>query len=112
MTELVAAVAAIHRVGKLHRDLKPSNVMVRGDGRVIVLDFGLVAAPELGGMGQTVLDGALAGTPVYMAPEQAAGREATPASDWYALGVLLFESLTGRLPFEGRIGEVLATKQM
>jgi hypothetical protein len=112
MTELVGAVAAIHRVGKLHRDLKPSNVMVRGDGRVVVLDFGLVAAPEAGGIGQTVLDGALAGTPVYMAPEQAAGREATPASDWYALGVLLFESLTGRLPFDGRIGEVLAVKQM
>jgi serine/threonine protein kinase len=112
MTELVAAVSALHRVGKLHRDLKPSNVMVRHDGRVVVLDFGLVAAPELGGIGQTVLDGALAGTPVYMAPEQAAGREATPASDWYALGVLLFESLTGQLPFDGRLGEVLAVKQM
>jgi eukaryotic-like serine/threonine-protein kinase len=112
MAELVAAVSAIHRVGKLHRDLKPSNVMVRADGRVVVLDFGLVAAPELGGIGQTVLDGALAGTPVYMAPEQAAGKEATPASDWYALGVLLFEALTGQLPFDGRLAEVLAVKQM
>ncbi len=111
MAELVAAVSAIHRVGKLHRDLKPSNVMVRNDGRMVVLDFGLVAAPELGGVGETILAGALAGTPVYMSPEQAGGREATPASDWYSLGVLLFESLTGRLPFDGRIGEVLAAKQ-
>jgi eukaryotic-like serine/threonine-protein kinase len=110
--ELVAAVSAIHRVGKLHRDLKPGNVMVRNDGRVMVLDFGLVADPELGGAGQTVLDGALAGTPVYMAPEQAAGGQATPASDWYALGVLLFESLTGRLPIFGTsLLEVLAAKQ-
>jgi serine/threonine protein kinase len=111
LNELVSAVSAIHRVGKLHRDLKPGNVMVRTDGRVVVLDFGLVADPEVGGAGQTILDGALAGTPVYMAPEQAAGREATTASDWYALGVLLFESLTGRLPFEGSVGEVLLAKQ-
>ncbi|HEY3499828.1 MAG TPA: protein kinase [Polyangiaceae bacterium] len=111
MTELVAAVSAIHRAGKLHRDLKPGNVMVRSDGRVVVLDFGLAADPELGGIGQTVLDGRLAGTPLYMAPEQAAGREATPASDWYALGVLLFESLTGRVPFDGFVGEVLVAKQ-
>ena len=111
MTELVAAVSAIHRVGKLHRDLKPGNVMMRNDGHVVVLDFGLVADPELGGIGQTVLDGRLAGTPIYMAPEQAAGREATPASDWYALGVLLFESLTGRVPFDGFVGEVLVAKQ-
>ena len=111
MTELVAAVSAIHRVGKLHRDLKPSNVMVRNDGHVVVLDFGLVADPELGGTGQTLLDGALAGTPVYMAPEQAAGVGATTASDWYALGVLLFHSLTNRLPFQGNLGQVLLAKQ-
>ncbi|HEX6274141.1 MAG TPA: AAA family ATPase, partial [Polyangiaceae bacterium] len=110
-TELVAAVSAIHRVGKLHRDLKPSNVMVRRDGRVIVLDFGLVADPELGGTGQTLLDGVLAGTPVYMAPEQGAGSGATPASDWYSLGILLFQSLTGRLPFEGSIAQMFAAKQ-
>jgi serine/threonine protein kinase len=112
ISEIVAAVSAVHRVGKLHRDLKPGNVMVRRDGSAVVLDFGLVADPELGGVGQTVLDGALAGTPLYMAPEQAAGKQASPASDWYAIGVLLFEALTGQVPFRGSLIEVLATKQM
>jgi eukaryotic-like serine/threonine-protein kinase len=111
MIELVAAVAAIHRVGKLHRDLKPNNVMVRNDGRIVVLDFGLVADPEMGGVGQTILEEAIAGTPSYMAPEQVLARGSSTASDWYALGVLLFESLTGRLPFEGHLAAVLLGKQ-
>jgi hypothetical protein len=110
LSELVGAVAEIHRIGKLHRDLKPTNVMVRHDGRVVVLDFGLVSDPEGGAPGQPMVED-LVGTPSYMAPEQAAGRESSPASDWYALGVLLFESLTGRLPFEGSVTQVLLAKQ-
>jgi serine/threonine protein kinase len=111
LPQLVLAMGAIHGAGKLHRDLKPSNVLVTLEGRVVVLDFGLAVDPELGGVGQTVLDESVSGTPGYMAPEQAAGRPATAASDFYALGVMLFEALTGELPFAGHVGEMLAAKQ-
>jgi hypothetical protein len=108
---LVDAVTAIHASGKLHRDLKPSNVLVTPEGRVVVLDFGLAIAPEAGGVGQTVVDENVSGTPAYMAPEQAAGGGATAASDFYAVGAMVFEALTGRLPFEGRPHEILTDKQ-
>jgi eukaryotic-like serine/threonine-protein kinase len=111
LPQLLRAVLAIHDAGKLHRDLKPSNVLVTHQGRVVVLDFGLAADPELGGVGQTIAEDNVSGTPAYMAPEQAAGQQATAASDFYALGVMLFEVLTGELPFDGRAGEVLAAKQ-
>jgi hypothetical protein len=111
LTQLGAALGAMHGAGKLHRDLKPSNVLVTDGGRVVVLDFGLAADPEPGGIGQTLGGGTVSGTPAYMAPEQAAGLPATQASDVYASGVMLFEALTGRLPFEGGAAEVLAKKQ-
>jgi hypothetical protein len=108
--QLAAGVQAIHDAGKLHRDIKPSNVMVTADGRVVLLDFGLVGEysrgsdPDLG-------DGILVGTPAYMAPEQAALHAATPASDWYAVGVILFQALTGCLPSGGATTDVLLSKQ-
>src|SRR5262249_20196548 len=111
LPQICDAVAAIHAAGKLHRDLKPSNVLVTPRGRVVVLDFGLVADDAQGGIGQTVLDEGVSGTPAYMAPEQAAGHAASAASDVYAIGAMLFEALTGTRPFEGRKGEVLAAKQ-
>jgi len=111
MSQLVQAVAAIHAAGKLHRDLKPSNVLVTPEGRVVVLDFGLAIDPEQGGVGRTVMDDGVSGTPAYMAPEQAAGRGATAASDWYAVGVMLFEALTGQLPFTGKPQEIIFAKQ-
>jgi len=111
LPQICDAVAAIHAAGKLHRDLKPSNLRVTPRGRVVVLDFGLVADESLGGIGQTVQDDSVSGTPAYMAPEQAAGRAASPSSDGYALGAMLFEALTGARPFEGRRGEMLAAKQ-
>ena len=109
--QLVAAVTAIHGARKLHRDLKPNNVLVTPEGRVVVLDFGLAGETEPGGAGQTLVDDSVSGTPAYMSPEQAAGRPATAASDLYALGVMLFEALTGTLPFSGRVGEMFAAKQ-
>jgi serine/threonine protein kinase len=83
MRQLLSGVWAIHQAGKLHRDLKPSNVLVSPQGRVLILDFGLVTDQALDASGPTS-DGALPGTPAYMAPEQAAGEAATPKSDLYA----------------------------
>jgi serine/threonine protein kinase len=98
--QLASGVRAIHQAGLLHRDLKPSNVMIAKAGRVVVLDFGL--ARELGiAANDVTLEGMVAGTPAYMPPEQAVGQDLTEASDWYAFGVMLYEALSGVLPFEG-----------
>src|SRR5258707_14604320 len=96
----------LHEMGKLHRDIKPSTVLVDGDGRVVILDFGLVedVEPELH---ETLL----AGTPDYMAPEQGAQTAISKASDWYSVGVMLYQALTGRLPFKGKFFEVMLRKQ-
>jgi len=109
LAQLVAGVHAIHVTGKVHRDLKHSNVLVEPSGRVVILDFGLVTDAAV----CTDLDapGGVWGTPAYMAPEQAAGKRATAASDWYAVGVMLYEALCGELPFTGKAQEVLLAKQ-
>jgi eukaryotic-like serine/threonine-protein kinase len=105
--QLARGVQAIHGAGQLHRDLKPSNVLVTAEGRVVVLDFGLATAIT----DDAPHSGAVLGTPAYMAPEQAKGAAATQASDWYAVGVMLFEALTGRLPFAGDALAMLRDKQ-
>lgn len=90
---------AAHERGIIHRDVKPQNLLVRAeDGLVKLTDFGIARA--LGGV-QVTAAGHTFGTAHYMAPEQASGRELSPATDLYAVGVVLFEALTGRLPFEG-----------
>jgi hypothetical protein len=104
---LVRGVLALHEAGVLHRDLKPSNVLVGPDGRVVILDFGLVATGVVN-VHQSY-DGP-AGTPGYMSPEQAAGAPLTAASDFYALGVMLYEALTGQPPFAGSVGDVLRAR--
>jgi eukaryotic-like serine/threonine-protein kinase len=105
--QLVDGTRALHRSGQLHRDLKPSNAMVTPSGRVVLLDFGLVAA-----VGETPAPAhRVEGTVPYMSPEQCRGDALTPASDFYAIGVMLYEALTGRWPFEGRMRAVLNRKQ-
>ena len=95
--QLCAGLAAAHAEGVLHRDLKPANVMIDGQGRARITDFGLALESE----GVTG-DQAREGTPDYMAPEQLSGREVTVRSDFYALGLVLYELFTGRRPFEAR----------
>jgi serine/threonine protein kinase len=92
--QLASGIEAIHEAGKLHRDLKPNNVLITPKGVVKILDFGLVSDQEVGGVGQTVVEEGISGTPTYMSPEQAATTPAVPASDWYAFGAMLFEALT------------------
>jgi eukaryotic-like serine/threonine-protein kinase len=106
--QLAAAVQALHAAGLLHRDLKPSNVMVAGD-RIVVLDFGI--ALSLGSAPPTVNQDKLSsGTPAYMAPEQIQGVHHGEPNDWYAFGAMLYEALSGRLPIEGKLMELLQRK--
>jgi eukaryotic-like serine/threonine-protein kinase len=104
--QLALGLVALHRAQKVHRDIKPSNIMVTPEGRVVVLDFGLVA--DLLNM---IPESHLVGTFSYMAPEQAGLRAIGPAADWYSVGVLLYQALTGRLPVTGAAREVLVLKQ-
>lgn len=103
LEQLAAGLSAIHAAGMLHRDVKPSNVLVTSSGRVVLLDFGMVTELGPDGYAETMGDRAV-GTPAYMSPEQGAGRPVTAASDWYAVGVILYQALTGRLPIEGEGG--------
>ncbi|WP_425554940.1 serine/threonine-protein kinase, partial [Kitasatospora putterlickiae] len=96
--QLCAALAAVHAVPVVHRDLKPSNVMVREDGRTVLLDLGIATAIDPAATRLT-LTGVPIGSPTYMAPEQALSAAVDPRSDLYALGCLLHEMLTGEGPF-------------
>lgn len=104
MRDVCAAVDAAHRKGIIHRDLKPDNIMLqRVDGQetVKVLDFGIAQLKSLTGASMELTQqGTVIGTPFYMSPEQCVGKELDPRSDIYSLGVILFEMLTGRLPFK------------
>ncbi len=107
LRQLAEGLSEIHANGLLHRDIKPSNVLVRKDGRVVVLDFGLASALSV----DEATSNRISGTVAYMSPEQASGRPLSPASDWYSVGAVLYQVLTGRCPFEGSPGKVLGVKQ-
>jgi tRNA A-37 threonylcarbamoyl transferase component Bud32 len=99
LIQIASALHAIHSVGILHRDLKPANVMLRSDGSLCLIDFGLAKANEE----DTSLTGTreIFGTPYYMSPEQGHAEEIDARSDLYSLGVIFYEMLTGRKPFNG-----------
>ena len=94
--QILRGLTAIHEGGVVHRDLKPENVLIGTDRIVRIADFGIAFDRDSPGMTST---GMTLGTAAYMAPEQARGERVSPATDIYALGVMLFEMLTGRLPF-------------
>ena len=109
MRQLVDAVQALHDLGCLHRDIKPSNVLVTGEGRLVLLDLGLVTwtAPS-----EASVERYVAGTAAYMSPEQAAAKPLTEASDWYSVGIMLYEALTGTRPFRGTFDQIVSAKQV
>ncbi len=107
--QLADGLTALHEAGKLHRDLKPSNVLVDRGGRVVILDFGLVVSVA---RSDHTHERAAVGTPAFMAPEQAGDLPLTAAADWYAVGVMLYEALTGARPFAGPVAQLMARKRI
>jgi len=105
LAQLALAIDTVHASGRVHKDIKPSNALVCDDGRLVLLDFGLVDHAET-----VQAHGSIAGTPRYMAPEQVRGEPLGPEADWYAFGVLLFRALTGIEPFRGTNEEILTAK--
>ena len=100
---LADALAYVHAQGFVHRDVKPANVLIAGDGRVHLADFGIARLVDSAHVTKT---GDVLGTPAYFAPEQVSGGPVGPAADVYALGVMVLECLTGKRPFEGTAMEV------
>jgi eukaryotic-like serine/threonine-protein kinase len=106
--QVLEAARFAHRHGIVHRDLKPQNVIVGGEGKAVVTDFGIARA----GVSEITQTGSVMGTPHYLSPEQAQGHDVTSVSDLYSIGVILYEALTGRVPFEGESAVAVAMKQV
>ena len=106
--QVLEAARFAHRNGIVHRDLKPQNVIVDGEGKAVVTDFGIARA----GVSEITQTGSVMGTPHYLSPEQAQGFDVTAVSDLYSIGVILYEALTGRVPFEADSAVAVAMKQV
>ena len=107
--QILNAARFAHRKGIVHRDLKPQNVLIDDEGRARVADFGIARGGENSDITAT---GSVMGTAQYLSPEQAQGKPTTPRSDIYSIGVILYEALTGRVPFEGDSAVAVALKQV
>jgi serine/threonine protein kinase len=108
LRQTVAGIQALHVAGRLHRDVKPSNVLVSREERVVLLDFGMVTDLSTTGSRKSI---SVVGTPAYMSPEQGSGGQLTETTDWYSVGVMLFEALTGQWPFTGSFVEMMWDKR-
>jgi tetratricopeptide (TPR) repeat protein len=106
--QMCEGLAEAHKLGIVHRDLKPQNIMVDEEGKARIMDFGI--ARSLKGKGMTGT-GVMIGTPEYMSPEQVEGKDVDQRSDIYSLGVMLYEMVTGRVPFEGDTPFTIGVKQ-
>jgi eukaryotic-like serine/threonine-protein kinase len=106
--QILAGAKFAHARGIVHRDMKPHNVLVDGEGRARVTDFGIARA----GASEITQTGSVLGTAQYLSPEQAQGLEVTATSDIYSIGVILYEALTGRVPFEADTAVAVALKQV
>jgi eukaryotic-like serine/threonine-protein kinase len=106
--QVLEAARFAHRHGIVHRDLKPHNVIVDAEGKAAVTDFGIARA----GVSEITQTGSVMGTPHYLSPEQAQGMDVTAVSDLYSVGVILYEALAGRVPFEGESAVAVAMKQV
>jgi len=109
ITQVLSGLRAAHREGVIHRDLKPGNIMQDKQGRILVMDFGLARSLESDGMTKT---GAVLGTMEYMSPEQAMGTELDTRSDLFTVGLILFELLTGKMPFKADTALASLLKRM
>src|SRR4029079_10987399 len=107
--EVAHGLAFAHEQGLIHRDVKPQNILLNGDGRAKVTDFGIARSLDVDGMTQT---GTVLGTSNYIAPEQASGQRVDAHSDVYALGAVLYELLAGEVPFAGESFVAVAMKHM
>ncbi len=107
LPQLAGGLEHLHDNNLVHRDLTPRNIMIENTGRLIILDFGLA----LRGSGTSVLRNMRVGTPKYMAPEQISSEPSTAAADWYAVGCIMYEMLTGIAPFVGSSAQVLNAKK-